>query len=63
MNVKNESGGHCDFCGFYDAEFTINGGLWWLCRPCMEGVYGECPCTPDLIIDHLSPCKMAGEEE
>ena len=63
MKVNTESGGHCDFCGFYDAKFSINGGLWWLCKPCMEGAYGPCPCTPDLIVEHLGVCKMAGEEE
>jgi len=64
MKVKNESG-FCDFCGFYHAEQTINGGLWWICNPCMSSIYGGCTCTQDLQLIHLSPCKYApgGEEE
>ena len=28
--------GRCDFCQIWEAEFTINGGLWWICKHCME---------------------------
>lgn len=63
MKVKSDTSGHCDFCGFYQAEFTINGGLWWICRPCMELAYGPCPCDEDAMFEHLSYCKMEGEEE
>lgn len=62
-----ETGGKCDFCGFYEAEFTINGGLWWVCRPCMDAIYDGCTCTEDLVLVHQGDCKFAtqvvGEEE
>lgn len=57
--------GVCDFCGVYPAKFTINGGLWWLCRPCMDLEYGKCRCTEDLQLDCRDPeCRFPqGEEE
>ena len=27
--------GRCDFCQIWEAKFSINGGLWWLCDHCM----------------------------
>lgn len=64
--MKVSKPGVCDFCGIYPAEFTINGGLWWLCSPCMELEYGKCRCTDDLILNHAGDCKFAhllGDEE
>lgn len=65
MKVVMKVNSTCDFCAFYDAQHSINDGLWWVCKPCMERIYGECHCTPDLIIEHFSECKFAdgGEEE
>ncbi len=36
--LKHEAGkgGLCDFCGTREAKHSINGNLWWLCRPCMD---------------------------
>ncbi len=62
MKVNPESG-RCDFCGFYEAKHTINGGLWWLCTACMATVYDGCTCTDDLRLIHHGECKYAGEEE
>ena len=67
----SESKGKCDFCYIYDAEYGINDNLWWICAACMNSVYGDCHCTEDLIVHHMSPCKMInppskfiqGEEE
>ena len=28
--------GRCDFCQIWEAKYTINGGLWWICQHCME---------------------------
>ena len=62
MKVNPESG-RCDFCGFYKASHTINGGLWWLCTPCMDSVYSDCTCTDAAIVIHHGICKFDGEEE
>ena len=64
---ENESGSPCDFCGFYAAKFSINGGLWWICSRCMDLIYDGCTCTEDLQLVHHGECKYAvlpgGEEE
>ena len=63
MKVKVKHG-VCDFCGVYPAEHTINGGLWWLCTPCMDLEYGKCSCTNDLQMNHAGECKFPqGDEE
>tara|TARA_Y100000589_G_C27177193_1_gene639263 strand:+ start:704 stop:850 length:147 start_codon:yes stop_codon:yes gene_type:complete len=31
--------GRCDFCQVEEAKFTINGGLWWICKKCMNEMY------------------------
>jgi len=61
MKVKSEfiQDGRCDFCGFYVPEFTINGGLWWICRPCMSQHYDGCTCTEDLVLVHSGECKYS----
>jgi hypothetical protein len=33
--------GRCDFCQVNESKHTINGGLWWLCTPCMEEQYAN----------------------
>ena len=67
MKVKNETEmpGRCDFCGWYEPKFTINGGLWWICNSCMFEHYDGCSCSEDLILVHSGECKFAqgGEEE
>ena len=71
MKVKTESG-KCDFCGWHEAQFTINGGLWWICKECMDSQYNGCTCTQDLQLIHSGDCKyfahqdihpVVGEEE
>ncbi len=39
IETKPESG-RCDFCQIEEAKFTINGGLWWICKKCFELQYG-----------------------
>ncbi len=69
VNVKHKPlSGRCDFCSFYAAEHTVNGGLWWVCKACMDSIYSECHCTEDYQAHHMSYCKYAdeasaGEEE
>jgi hypothetical protein len=71
MKVKNETecpvlDGRCDFCGWYEPKYSVNGGAWWICVSCMNEHYGgddrvkkcqgiSAACTPD-------DCKC-GEEE
>ncbi len=55
--------GFCDFCSKGHPEHTINGGLWWVCRDCMDAIYSECFCTEDYRHHHMSYCKFEGEEE
>ncbi len=38
--TKVESG-RCDFCGVGKPVTTINGGLWWVCAPCMAQLYQD----------------------
>lgn len=35
INGSVTESGMCDFCGIWEAKYTINGGLWWLCDHCM----------------------------
>ncbi len=69
MKVKrteSELPGRCDFCGWSNPTHTINGGLWWICTPCMSQHYNGCTCTKDLVLVHSGECKFAsplGEEE
>jgi ribosomal protein L37AE/L43A len=39
--VTESEGGRCDFCGTEPATHTINGGLWWVCRKCMNDLYNS----------------------
>jgi hypothetical protein len=39
--------GRCDFCQIWEAEFTVNGGLWWLCKHCMKKEMEEERCFPE----------------
>ncbi len=55
--------GFCDFCGKGHPAHTINGGLWWVCKICMDMIYSECHCTEDYQAHHMSYCKFVGEEE
>jgi ribosomal protein L37AE/L43A len=32
--------GRCDFCFEREAVHTINGGLWWICKECMNRQFG-----------------------
>ncbi len=36
----NVNGGRCDFCQVKPSRYTINGGLWWICKECMILHYG-----------------------
>ncbi len=36
----NVNGGRCDFCQVETSRYTINGGLWWICKKCMILHYG-----------------------
>ena len=41
---ESESKFECDFCGkMYPYLFPINGGLWTICKECMEFEYGTIP--------------------
>jgi ribosomal protein L37AE/L43A len=40
LKVNPSEGGRCDFCQTEEATHTINGGLWWICRKCMNAMYG-----------------------
>tara|TARA_B100000519_G_scaffold135134_1_gene116724 strand:+ start:1848 stop:1997 length:150 start_codon:yes stop_codon:yes gene_type:complete len=37
--ITESEGGRCDFCQTEPATHTINGGLWWICRKCMNEMY------------------------
>ncbi len=40
MSETDVESGRCDFCQVNEAKHTINGGLWWLCSPCMNREFG-----------------------
>lgn len=39
--------GRCDFCQINEAKHTINGGLWWICTPCLNDHYGRWECEEE----------------
>ncbi len=40
LNESEVESGRCDFCQVRPAQYTVNGGMWWICRDCMKYQYG-----------------------